>query len=203
MRLVVGLGNPGKRYRDTPHNAGFRVCDRFAERHGLGAEQAKFQGRFRRGRVHAADVGVLKPETYMNLSGEAVAEALRYLHVLPEELVVVYDEMDLPAGKLRIRPGGGHAGHNGMRSVIDQLGGFKGFPRIRVGVGRPVRGRSPTGHLLSRVPDDERKRFEAIVEAAADALDLLLVEGVAEAMNRYNGLPSLDSGGGNGGDRLP
>jgi PTH1 family peptidyl-tRNA hydrolase len=189
--LVVGLGNPGARYRDTPHNAGFRVCERFAERHGLGAEERRFRGRFRRGRAHGHDVGVLQPETYMNLSGESVAEALRYLPVTRSELVVVYDEMDLPAGKLRIRPGGGHAGHNGMRSVIEQLGGFRDFARIRVGVGRPGPGRDPSGHLLSRVPADERKRFEAIVETAADALDVLLGQGVAEAMNRYNGLPAL------------
>jgi PTH1 family peptidyl-tRNA hydrolase len=191
MRLVVGLGNPGTRYRETPHNAGFRVCDGFADRHRMDAEEGRFRGRFRRGRVRGEDVGVLKPETYMNLSGESVAEALRYLPAGPQDLIVVYDEMDLPAGKLRIRPGGGHGGHNGMRSVIEQLGGFRDFPRLRVGVGRPPEGRDATGHLLSRLRAEQRERFDATVRSAIDALDAILIEGVAEAMNRYNGLPAV------------
>ena len=101
MHLFVGLGNPGRRYRETPHNAGFLVCDRYADRNRLGEEAGKFQGRFRRGRVGGADVGVLKPQTYMNLSGDAVAAAVRYLPLEPEEIVLVFDDMDLPLGKLR------------------------------------------------------------------------------------------------------
>jgi PTH1 family peptidyl-tRNA hydrolase len=191
VRLLVGLGNPGKRYRDTPHNAGFQVCDRFAEAHRFPPEEKKFQGLFRRGRAHGEDLGVLKPQTYMNRSGECVAEALRYLPVSREELIVVYDEIDLSAGRLRVRPAGGHGGHNGLRSVIEHLGGFQGFPRVRVGVGRPAERRDPTGHLLSRVRAEERERFEATVRIAVEALDVLLTLGVAEAMNRYNGLPAL------------
>lgn len=189
MRLIVGLGNPGTRYRDTPHNAGFLVCDRLAERHHLGKETKKFRGLFRRGRMGAHDVGVLKPLTYMNLSGESVAEALRYLPVEPEDVVVVFDEIELPAGKIRVRPGGGAGGHNGVKSVIAHLGSRE-FPRIRVGVGRPGRG-DPTGHLLSRVRKDERERFEQTIERATDALEAVLTDGVREAMNRFNGLPAI------------
>ena len=137
MRLIVGLGNPGGKYRDTPHNAGFLVCDRFAERHHMAGESSKFQGRFRRGRVRQQDIAVLKPETYMNLSGQAVSEAVRYLPLTAEDIVLVFDDIDLPQGCIRIRPHGGSGGHLGVASVIEQLGSGD-FPRVRVGVGRPV-----------------------------------------------------------------
>ena len=190
MRLIVGLGNPGKRYQDTPHNAGFLVCDRFAERHVLGDEARKYSGLFRRGRVAGEDIGVLKPTTYMNLSGRSVAEALRYLPAEGSDLILVFDDLELPLGKLRIRPGGGHGGHNGTRSVIESIG-QRDCPRLRVGVGRPEGQRDPTGHLLSRVRSENRKQFEQTVERAVEALDCLLENGVDEAMNRYNGLPAI------------
>ncbi len=190
MRLIVGLGNPGRRYSETPHNAGFRVCDRLAERHRLGDESRKFQGMFRRGRIGDEDVGVLKPETYMNLSGQAVAEAVRYLPLEGEDIVLVFDDIELPAGKLRIRPGGGHGGHNGTRSVIECLGN-RDFPRVRVGVGRPEGQRDPTGHLLSKLRSEERERFEETIVRATEAVETLLDVGVEEAMNRYNGLPAI------------
>jgi PTH1 family peptidyl-tRNA hydrolase len=192
MVLVVGLGNPGTRYRETPHNAGFWVCDRLADRHAFPAESTRYQGLFRRGRIAGRDVAVLKPQTYMNLSGQSVAEALRYLPVEPGELFVVLDDMDLPAGRLRIRPSGGHGGHNGLRSIIECLG-TQAFPRVRIGVGRPAARRTPTDHLLSRVPEADRARFAELAARAADALELMLgQEGVAAAMNRYNGLPGFD-----------
>src|SRR5262245_17515017 len=173
MRLIVGLGNPGDRYRDTLHNAGFLVCDQFADRHRLGPESTKYKGLFRRGRGLGMDLGVLKPQTYMNLSGECVAEALRYLPVEVSDLVLVFDEMDLPAGTLRIRPSGGHGGHNGMRSVIASLGS-DAFPRVRVGVGRPPGKQNATGHLLSRMKADERRWFDDTVLLATEALDVIL-----------------------------
>jgi PTH1 family peptidyl-tRNA hydrolase len=188
MRLIVGLGNPGKKYQDTPHNAGFEVCDRFAQRHRLGDESRKFGGLFRRGRVGNEDIGILKPLTYMNLSGDSVSQAVRYLPMEPTDVVLVFDEIELPAGKLRIRPGGGDGGHRGTRSVIERLG-TRDFPRIRVGVGRPGEGRDPTGHLLSRVPARERERYSETIDLAVGALEFLLDQGVDEAMNRYNGRP--------------
>jgi PTH1 family peptidyl-tRNA hydrolase len=190
MRLIVGLGNPGQRYRDTPHNAGFLACDRFAERNRLGAEARKFQGRFRRGTFAGEDVGVLKPETYMNLSGRSVAEALRYLPVEPGGLIVVLDDMDVPAGKLRLRHSGGDAGHNGLRSVIDHVG-TREFPRVRIGIGRPTPERDATAHVLSRPPEQEQRRLALTVELAAEALETILAEGIEAAMNRYNGLPPV------------
>ena len=191
MRLIVGLGNPGPRYAETPHNAGFVVCDRFAAKHRLPAEAAKFQGLFTRGKVLGHDVGVLKPQTFMNLSGESVAEALRYLPVEPADVVVVFDEMDIPSGKLRLRKSGGHGGHNGLRSIVEQLGSSD-FPRIRVGIGRPPAGREPTGHLLSKVSPDERKRYAATIELAVEALETVLGESFELAMTRFNGLPPAE-----------
>jgi PTH1 family peptidyl-tRNA hydrolase len=191
MLLFVGLGNPGPRYADTPHNAGFVVCDRFAARHRFPAPTEKYQGVFTRGKVGAHDVGLLKPQTFMNLSGQSVAAALRYLPVEPAELVVVFDEMDIPSGKLRLRRAGGHGGHNGLRSIIELLGSSD-FPRIRVGIGRPPAGREPTGHLLSKVSPDERERYSATIELAADALDMVIDQGFEAAMNRFNGLAAVD-----------
>lgn len=190
MRLIVGLGNPGTRYRDTPHNAGFRACDRFVERHRLGPAAHKFGGAFYRGRVAGRDVGVLEPETFMNLSGESVADALRYLPVEAEDLIVLFDDMDLPLGRVRIRPRGGAGGHNGVRSLIEHVH-TQDFARIRIGVGRPAGRTSATGHLLGRVRGEDRENFEKTVDRAVEAVEAVLDCGVDEAMNRFNGLPPV------------
>jgi PTH1 family peptidyl-tRNA hydrolase len=188
MRLLVGLGNPGRRYRSTPHNAGFRVCDRFVDQHGLGAPGRKFQGQLWRGQFRGEEIGVLKPETYMNVSGAAVAEAVRYLPLEAEDLIVVFDDMDLPLGRLRIRPRGGSGGHRGLQSIIDSLG-TNDFPRVRVGVGRPPTGWKATGYLLGRLGKESQGRLEQAVDRAVGAIETLLSSGIEEAMNRYNPSP--------------
>jgi len=186
MRLFVGLGNPGPRYDDTPHNAGFVVIDRFAAKHRLPSFAAKFSGEFARGKVLGEDVAVLKPQTFMNLSGESVAAAVRYLPLEASDVLVVFDEMDIPSGRLRLRKFGGHGGHNGLRSIIEALGSSD-FPRIRVGIGRPREGHEPTGHLLSKVHPDERARLSATIDLAVEALEMSLSSGFELAMNRFNG----------------
>jgi PTH1 family peptidyl-tRNA hydrolase len=191
MLLFVGLGNPGPRYSATPHNAGFLVCDRFAQRHRFPPFATKYQGLFTRGKIGGEDLGLLKPQTYMNLSGDSVAEALQYLPVELSDLVVVYDEMDIPAGKLRLRPFGGSAGHNGMRSVIARVGSEL-FARIRVGVGRSA-DRDAVGHLLGKPGESEREQLSATIDLAVDALDLVVAKGFEAAMNRFNGLPAVGS----------
>lgn len=190
MRLIVGLGNPGTRYAETPHNAGFVVVDRFLSKHKLGRTAPKFQGQFARGQALGQDVALLKPQTFMNLSGESVSAALRYLPIEPRDVVVVFDEMDIPSGKLRLRKSGGHGGHNGLRSIIAALGSSD-FPRIRVGVGRPSEGREATGHLLGKLRDAERERFSATIDLAVEALEVALSDGFEAAMNRFNGLEPL------------
>jgi peptidyl-tRNA hydrolase, PTH1 family len=186
MRLFVGLGNPGGRYEETPHNAGFVAIDRFAKKHRLPAFVPKFSGEFARGKVLGEDVAVLKPQTFMNLSGESVAAARRYLPIEDPDILVVFDEMDIPAGKLRLRKFGGHGGHNGLRSIIEALGSTD-FPRLRIGIGRPRDGREPTGHLLGKVHPDERARLSSTIDLAVEALEVSLREGFEVAMNRYNG----------------
>ncbi|HTO06695.1 MAG TPA: aminoacyl-tRNA hydrolase [Myxococcota bacterium] len=193
MRLFVGLGNPGARYEETPHNAGFVAIDRFARKHRLPAFAPRFSGEFARGKVLGEDVAVLKPQTFMNLSGESVGEARRYLPIEVSDVLVVFDEMDIPAGKLRLRKFGGHGGHNGLRSIIDALGSSD-FPRLRIGIGRPRDGREATGHLLSKVHPDERARLSATIDLAVEALEVSLREGFESAMNRYNGKDQLGAG---------
>ena len=185
MHLIVGLGNPGRRYEETLHNAGFKVCDSFCARHHLGSPARKFQGSLWRGRARDRDVAVLQPETYMNAAGDSVAEAIGYLPVRPEEILLVYDDIDLEAGRLRVRPGGGHGGHNGVRAVIERIG-TQDFGRLRVGIGRRE-GRDASGHVLGKLEAEDRHRFEETIEAAVDALDTILEAGIEQAMNRYNG----------------
>ncbi|HLU66962.1 MAG TPA: aminoacyl-tRNA hydrolase, partial [Kofleriaceae bacterium] len=157
MWLVAGLGNPGKKYERNRHNVGFRVVDELVRRHGIGPLKEKFGGLAGTGLVSRQRVAVVKPMKYMNLSGFAVSQAVQFHGVDPEELIVVHDEIDLPFGRLRLKAGGGHGGHNGVRSIIEQLG-RSDFLRVRVGVGRPERQGGGAGdgrvsnHVLSDFP---------------------------------------------------
>jgi len=188
MKLFVGLGNPGRRYAATRHNVGFRVVERFAERHRIALSSKKFDGRFGRGDVGGIEVGILEPETFMNLSGASVAAALRYLPVedWKKDLVVVSDDVDLPFGRLRLRPGGGAGGHKGLLDVIQHLGGDT-FARLRFGVGRPAGARVDTAdYVLQGFTEAEQKALGAHLDAAVDALDGILFEGLNKVMNRVN-----------------
>jgi PTH1 family peptidyl-tRNA hydrolase len=192
VKLVVGLGNPGSRYASTRHNVGFRVLARVAERNGIALDQDRFGGRFGRGAISAEgrsvpDVGLLAPLTYMNLSGESVAEALLRLPVgdRTSDLLVVFDDVDLPFGRLRIRASGGAGGHRGLASVIEHVGDG-GFPRLRFGVDRPPPGVDTVEHVLSPFSQDELERLDALLSTAARAVESVLVEGVVPAMDRFN-----------------
>ncbi len=192
MKLVVGLGNPGRRYASTRHNAGFRIVDRFAERHGLTLSSAKFGGRFGRGRALGLDVGLLQPDTYMNLSGQSVAEALRFLPLEDPscDLLIALDDVDLPFGRLRLRPAGGSGGHKGLQDVIDCLGSRE-LPRLRFGVGRPASATAAaavdtTDYVLEPFSKREEAALPAQIDVASDAIEVFLVDGIDAAMNRYN-----------------
>jgi PTH1 family peptidyl-tRNA hydrolase len=170
---------------------GFRVVERFGERHRIALSSRKFGGRFGRGDVGGVEVGLLEPESFMNLSGECVAEALRYLPVddWKKDLVVVSDDVDLPFGRLRLRPGGGAGGHKGLLDIIERLGG-DAFARLRFGVGRPAGVRMETAdYVLQGFSDAEEKVLGERLDAAADALDTILFDGVARAMNTVNRAP--------------
>ena len=183
--LVAGLGNPGREYARNRHNVGWLVVDELARRHD-GSWQAKFHGKLAEIRIDGHKVALLKPETYMNDSGRAVQDAMRFFKLDPDSVLVVHDESDLEAGRLQARMGGGLAGHNGLRSVAKQLG-TPGFLRLRVGVGRPERGdpRPLADYVLADFEPHEDP--DRLVAAAADAVETLDAEGLEAAQRAING----------------
>jgi peptidyl-tRNA hydrolase, PTH1 family len=182
--LVVGLGNPGREYERTRHNAGWLVLDELARRHG-GSWRSKFSGAVSEIRLDGLRLALLKPETYMNESGRSVGAAARFFKVEPERLLVVHDDVDLEAGRLQARGGGGLAGHNGLRSLAQHLGSQE-FLRLRIGVGRPGRGdpRSVADWVLAPFAPEED--VEALVTRTADAVEMLASEGLAPTQARFN-----------------
>lgn len=182
--LVVGLGNPGQRYAGSPHNVGFRVLDRFAERVGRVAWSQRFSGKFALALVGGEKVALLEPQTYMNRSGESVREAMAFLDLAEDRTLVVHDELDLPLGSVKLKRGGGEAGHNGLRSVSKELG-TRDYLRLRVGVGRPRTG-EVVDFLLSPLSPAETERLEDGVGVAGDAIELVVQQGFERAMNQIN-----------------
>jgi PTH1 family peptidyl-tRNA hydrolase len=182
--LVVGLGNPGREHAHDRHNVGWMVVDDLARRHD-GSFKSKFSGRLAEIRIGDLKLALLKPETYMNLSGSSLAAAARFFKLPTEQLAVVHDDVDLDPGRIQVRLGGGLAGHNGLRSIRQSLGSAE-FLRIRVGVGRPGRGdRRPVADyvLAPFAPEDD---VETLVGRAADAVETLAREGLEEAQRRFN-----------------
>ncbi len=185
--LICGLGNPGPSYKGTRHNVGFRVVDELADRYRWTMNRREFDGKVASGRMHGNKVTLLKPQTMMNQSGKSVAEAARYYSMDSDQVVVVHDDIDLEVGRLKIKIGGGHGGHNGLRDIVSQLGDG-GFTRIRVGVGRPDHPEfDVTDWVLSGFKDDEEPVIERVVDAGADAAEAIIEEGGESAQNRFNG----------------
>jgi PTH1 family peptidyl-tRNA hydrolase len=184
--LVVGLGNPGKRYEDTRHNVGFWIADQLATRAG-GVFREKFSGRFAEGTLEGQRVGILEPQTYMNDSGRSVIAASTFYKVPPQDVVIVHDELDLPFATIRLKSGGGEAGHNGLRSVSQHLG-TKDYVRLRFGVGKPPAGFHGTGadFVLQAFAPGERAALDSLVEQAADSVGLFVRHGLDHAMNATN-----------------
>jgi len=184
-RLIVGLGNPESEYADTRHNLGFACVRELARRLGVSVDRKRWQSLI--GRSEAMGLWLVMPQTFMNLSGEAVAKALKDIGLAPEQTWVVYDELDLPMCRMRIRRGGSGAGHNGVRSLISSLG-TDDFVRFRVGIGKPSRKGSPAGrhYVLGRFTKAEAERLPQVINGVADALELALQAGIERAMDRYN-----------------
>lgn len=196
MKLLVGLGNPGRRYLRTRHNVGFQVALRFAADHGIAVGEEAYEGLFGRGEIRRGDappveVGVLQPLTFMNLSGDAVAAALADLAIQDpsSDLLVAYDDVDLPFGRLRIRHAGGPGGHNGLLHIIERLGHPR-FPRLRFGVGRPPPGFDTRDYVLEGFSAEERAVLPERIGESADAVTVAFCDGVEAAMNRYNRDPT-------------
>jgi PTH1 family peptidyl-tRNA hydrolase len=183
VKCIVGLGNPGQKYHGTRHNVGFAVVDLLAARHALTWESAPAEALMARWRGPATLL--VKPLTFMNLSGQAVGELLRFFKLDPADMLVVVDEVQLPLGRLRARPSGSAGGHNGLKSLIGLLGTDR-FPRLRIGVGRGDARRDLADHVLAKFDAGEREAAEEIVGRAADAAELFVNEGIAAVMNRFN-----------------
>lgn len=189
MKLIVGLGNPDRRYRHTRHNVGWDVIDRLALRHGIRVNQEDGWSRVAAGTIRRHRVLLAKPQTYVNLSGTAVADLRRRHRVKLEDLLIVVDDLDLPLGRLRLRAGGTHGGHNGLHSVIDALGSTA-IPRLRVGIGRPPTGVDPAEFVLTTFTDTERPIIEPALDRAADAIEAVIGEGLEAAMSQFNAKPA-------------
>ena len=195
MKAIFGLGNPGPRYRGTRHNVGFEVLDLLAERHRVGFDSAPAEALMARIRAAAPaassplgpteDVLLAKPLTFMNLSGQAIGELLRYFKIEVADMLVVVDEAQLPLGKLRARARGSAGGHNGLKSVIAHLG--TDFARLRIGVGRGDARRDLADHVLSKFEKDEAAEAARMIERAADAAQVFVTDGIAAVMNQFNG----------------
>ena len=185
--LIVGLGNPGQKYANTRHNMGFLTVDLLAEQAGVKLNKVKFKSAYNILSFAGCKCLVMKPQTYMNLSGEAVGEAARFYKIPPERVLVISDDVSLPIGKLRIRKGGSAGGHNGLKSIIQHLGTDQ-FPRVKIGVGeKPHPDYDMADWVLSKFTGEDLKTIQAAVKKAADAVACYLENGPDKAMNRFNG----------------
>ena len=192
MKLIVGLGNPGAKYRETRHNIGFVVADELARRADVAFESSPVEALVARARqVSGSEEAMLiaKPLTFMNLSGEAAGGLARYFRIEAADILIVLDDVDLPLGKLRARAGGSAGGHNGLKSIIEHLG--PDVPRLRVGVGRGAavgeKGRDLADHVLARFDPEEHAEVERMTARAADAAEMFVTSGIGTVMNRFNG----------------
>lgn len=179
MWLIAGLGNPGKEYEETRHNAGALVVEALADRHGIRLNDKKFKARLGKGRIGDEDVVLIEPQTFMNLSGEAVGPAAGFFKVAVERVIAVHDELDLGFGVVEPKAGGGHRGHNGLRSLHKHLPNER-YLRVRVGIGRPPAQWDPADYVLSRFTRDERSRLDEIVTMGAETVEIILEKGGVE-----------------------
>ncbi len=185
--VIAGLGNPGSRYDNTRHNVGFDAIDLLSDRYGIKVSKLKHKALIGDGTIKNERVLLVKPQTFMNLSGESIRDIAEWYKIPPERLVIIYDDVDLPLGKIRVRPGGSSGTHNGMRSVIYQLQNDE-FPRVRIGIDKAPEGWELADFVLSKFSASERKIINDSISNAADAAAAIVTSGVSTAMNLYNGI---------------
>jgi PTH1 family peptidyl-tRNA hydrolase len=183
--LIVGLGNPGRKYAGNRHNAGFHVVEQLAAADGLHFDQGRNRAHLAQGRIEGIRVALVKPQTYMNLSGEAVGAVARFFKVPSDRVLVIFDDLDLPLGSLRLRLKGGAGGHNGMTNIIAHLN-TRDFPRMRIGIGRPPGRMPPEAYVLQDFKDDEKQTMEQTYQQAVKAIHVVLHDGFEMAMNQFN-----------------
>lgn len=191
MYIIAGLGNPGREYESTRHNAGFLAVDYLANICDIKINKSKFKALCGEGTIAGDRVVILKPQTYMNLSGESILDAVQFYKINTENIIIVYDDVSIPLGRIRIRPSGSDGGHNGMKSIIYLLGSDS-FPRVRIGIGEPDR--DMVEHVLGRFNDAEQNIMIDTIKVAAEGIKTIVSSGTQEAMNRYNSYrhPSIE-----------
>lgn len=188
LRLIVGLGNPGPEYSHTRHNAGEWFVLRLAEKYGIRlSPEPKFHGLSGRGNIAGEDVRLLVPTTFMNLSGRSVAAAAVFYKVMPTEILVAHDELDLPPGTIRLKTGGGHGGHNGLRDIIPALANHNGFHRLRVGIGHPGDAKKVSNFVLGKASEAEQALIDSAIDAALEQSEDMVRGNIPRAMNKLNG----------------
>lgn len=190
MYIIVGLGNPGKQYENTRHNMGFMVVDLLAEKYNIDVNKIKFKALVGEGRIAGQKVLLVKPQTYMNLSGEAVRQAMDFYKIEPEELIVIYDDIDIPTGTFRIRKKGSPGTHNGMRNIFQHIQ-TNDFPRIRVGIGSGKK-ENLIGYVTGGISKSEKELLEDALTKSADAAACIIEKGIDKAMNEYNVRPKKE-----------
>lgn len=190
MNFVVGLGNPGIQYQLSRHNAGFLVLDQLALQHDISIQQTLFDAHIGRGKIAGCPVLLAKPQTFMNLSGAAVGKLADYFRIDVAAITVLHDDLDLPFGTIRLKAGGGHAGHKGLISLIQHLGGTE-FARVRFGIGRPLRKTMVEGYVLERFSEDELNSLSLLTRAASDAVIDIVSCGIQAAMDKHHGKKTL------------
>ena len=185
MYLIIGLGNPEEEYSKTRHNMGFDTINKIAEQYNIKINKKKFQGLYEMTTIEGKKVILVKPQTYMNLSGNCVKEIADFYKVSKEEILVIYDDMDIEPGKIKIRKKGSSGGHNGMKSIIQMLG-TEEFPRIRIGIGRPKHNGDEINYVIGSIPDEEILKLNDGIEIAKEAVIEILENGIDSAMNKFN-----------------
>jgi len=185
MYIIAGLGNPGSKYEKTRHNMGFNTINKISQQYNIEVKQNKFQALYGSGMIEKEKVILLKPQTYMNLSGNSVKEVVDFYKIEKEKILVIYDDMDIEPGKIKIRKKGSAGGHNGMKSIIQMIG-TEEFPRIRVGIGRPIHKDDEINYVIGAIPEEDLKRLDEGIEKAQKAVEEILRNGVDSAMNKYN-----------------
>ena len=185
MYIIVGLGNPENEYSKTRHNMGFNVVNKLEEKHNISISQKKFKGLYGTGFIETKKVAILKPQTFMNLSGESVIEIMNFFKEDLEKLLIIYDDVDIEKGEIKIRKSGSAGTHNGMRSIVSVLGSDK-FPRLRVGIGKPEENRDMIAHVIGNMSKEDEEILDKATSKAAEAVEELLKNGIDSAMNKFN-----------------
>lgn len=187
IKLIVGLGNPGDKYTDTRHNAGEWLIERLVRRFNVSLNpESKFFGNTARTLVNGKEVRLLVPTTFMNLSGKAVGALASFYRIKPEEILVIHDELDLPPGTAKLKQGGGHGGHNGLKDIVAQLGNNNNFYRLRIGIGHPGHRDLVAGYVLNKPSPADRDALEKVLDEATDCVEMIFKDGMVKATNRLN-----------------